>query len=144
MLRESRSAEEYAIVLRACGATGLPGLFESVRACVEVDRTTEEWCSLNNVRMSALWSLGNLAAAVPNAVCLLSLLYYILVYEYSLLKIFLESELLVLKRIPTLIFRFAQWLYQFSSIILTRRNCERPPLRWFSTQYFTIHQCLRC
>ena len=28
MLRESRSAEEYAIVLRACGTTGLPGLFE--------------------------------------------------------------------------------------------------------------------
>ena len=91
MLRESRSAEEYAIVLRACGATGLAGLFESVRACVEVDRTTDEWCSRNNVRMSALWSLGNFAATVPNAVRLLSLYFtpytfapnILLKYSYS-------------------------------------------------------------
>lgn len=68
MLRESRNAEEYAIVLRAAGATGLAGLFESVRLCVEVDRSTDEWCSRNNVRLSALWSLANLAAAVPHAV----------------------------------------------------------------------------
>ena len=75
LLRDARSAEEYAIVLQAAGATGLQGLFEPVRACVEVDRTNDEWCSLNNVRMSALWSLGNLAAAIPNAVCLLSSIF---------------------------------------------------------------------
>ena len=72
LLREARTAEEYAIVLQAAGAAGLPGLFEPLRACVEVDRTNDEWCSLNNVRVSALWSLGNLAAALPNAVSLLS------------------------------------------------------------------------